>query len=99
MEEIDTTYNGWKNYQTWNVSLWINNDEYLYNLAQESRGYEDFVARLQDDIEGVPQLFGEECFPALYYQTPDGVSWNDSALDIPRLNEMIWELAPATIAT
>ena len=24
-------YNGWKNYETWNVALWLNNDEYLHN--------------------------------------------------------------------
>ena len=29
------TYNGHKNYTHWNVSLWINNDEGLYNLARE----------------------------------------------------------------
>lgn len=27
-------YNGHKNYNAWNVSLWINNDEGLYNLAR-----------------------------------------------------------------
>jgi hypothetical protein len=25
-----TTYNGWRNYQTWNVALWFGNDEGLY---------------------------------------------------------------------
>lgn len=27
-------YNGYKNKTHWNVSLWINNDESLYRLAQ-----------------------------------------------------------------
>ena len=30
-----TTYNGHKNWNHWNVSLWINNDEGLYRLARE----------------------------------------------------------------
>lgn len=29
-------YNGHKNWNHWNVSLWINNDEGLYSLAEES---------------------------------------------------------------
>ena len=29
------TYNGHKNYNYWNVALWIANDEGLYNLARE----------------------------------------------------------------
>ncbi len=28
-------YNGHKNWNHWNVSLWINNDEGLYNAARE----------------------------------------------------------------
>jgi len=28
-------YNGWKNYETWCVSLWIGNDEGLYNEVQD----------------------------------------------------------------
>jgi hypothetical protein len=28
-------YNGHKNWNQWNVSLWINNDEGLYRMAQE----------------------------------------------------------------
>ena len=38
----DTSYNGWTNYETWNVALWIGNDEGLYNLAKECDDYEAF---------------------------------------------------------
>ncbi len=68
--------NGWKNYVTWNVALWIQNDEGLYRDARPCDTYEQFlIAR---------ELFGES--------TPDGVSWNDSGLDIEALDEMIAEL-------
>jgi hypothetical protein len=29
-------YNGHKNWNHWNVSLWINNDENLYNIARNA---------------------------------------------------------------
>lgn len=28
-------YNGWKNYETWNVALWIDNDQGSYSQRQE----------------------------------------------------------------
>lgn len=27
MKNENKTYNGWTNYETWNVSLWLNNDQ------------------------------------------------------------------------
>lgn len=63
------TYNGWKNWETWNVVLWIGNDEGLYNLARECGSYSRFV-------ESLKEVGGE-----IAYQTPDGVAWNDSGLD------------------
>lgn len=29
-------YNGWSNYQTWNVKLWIDNEEGSYNYWREA---------------------------------------------------------------
>jgi hypothetical protein len=40
---LDISYNGWENYETWNVALWINNTQNLYNLAMEAGDYETFL--------------------------------------------------------
>lgn len=73
----DKTYNGWKNYETWNVALWIGNDEGLYNLSLERDTYGDFV-------ETIRELGMTE--------TPDGVAWNDSGIDTEALDEHFEEL-------
>jgi len=75
-------YNGWKNYETWNVTLWIGNDEGLYNLAKEEKSYQAFKAALIECCEGT----------AIAYETPDHVAWNDSGLDLEAIEEMIKEL-------
>jgi len=36
-------YNGWKNYETWNIALWIGNDESFYQLAKKCKNYQDFL--------------------------------------------------------
>ena len=72
-------YNGWKNYETWNVSLWINDDEGMYNFAKSYRrlGYKAFAEAM---IE-----FG-------FKETLDGVSFTDSNLDFKALDEMLSDL-------
>ena len=72
----DTTYNGWTNYETWNVALWIENSEGLYNLARRSYSYQDFVRRNCEEGD----------------TTPDGVKWDDVNLNHLELDEMIEEL-------
>lgn len=73
-------YNGWKNYETWNVALWIGNDELLYQEARryKRKGYMAFREALRQEI-GMTE-------------TPDHVSLNDSGLDVEALDRMIKEL-------
>jgi hypothetical protein len=73
--------NGWKNFQTWNVSLWIDNDEGLNQLATETKSYAEFIQRIR---ESNPDS-------AIGYETPDGVSWNDSGIDIETINRTIFQ--------
>jgi hypothetical protein len=76
------TYNGWANYETWNVALWIGGDETFYDMARivarMGHGYLGFASIMLNDFESET--------------TPDGVVWDDPSLDITALDEMISEL-------
>ena len=86
---VSDEYNGWANYETWNVALWIGNDEGLYNLARGCKDYASFVQQMVDLHE---DIHGVESIQTVVPSTPDGVAWNDSGLDADRLDDMIAEL-------
>lgn len=60
------TFNGHRSWNAWNVSLWINNDEQLYTLAQHyvktSRTLDDAARGMLRNLEG--------------QRTPDGAAFN-----------------------
>jgi len=74
------SYNGWKNYETWNVNLWLNSHEALYKCARlYAKGDYRFFAMLYLVILGET--------------TPDGVAWLDESLDYEALDEMLKEMS------
>ena len=79
------TYNGWANYETWNVTLWIGNDWGLYQLAcdvvRDGGTYGDLVKNIQSNVGA-----------AWAAQTPDNVAWDDVNIDGIEVNEFLAEL-------
>jgi len=52
------TYNGWKNWETWNTYCWLTNDEGMYYAARQ-------VVEDEGDLEEfVVQLYGVDDMPA-----------------------------------
>ena len=76
----DTTYNGWTNWETWNASLWVNNDYGLYN----------FVLRLVNSEVTQWAEVAEELTACFGAQTPDGATWSDA--DEDEMTEMLAEM-------
>ena len=70
-------YNGWTDWTTWNVALWINNDQGFYNIAKECKNYADFLYEMQAMIGSLA--------------TPDGADWGEAHID--ELNELIEEIS------
>jgi hypothetical protein len=80
--EKSEEYNGWKNYETWNVALWIGND---YPLYRASEGYKTYGTPYLSFRYDLRESFG-------FTKTRDGVSLWDKSLDIAALDEMIKEV-------
>lgn len=74
------SYNGWTNKATWNVALWINNDEPTYSAAVE------FMKDYKGD--SAYRDFCEETGLSTQ-KTPDGYEWVSELLDYQELNIMM----------
>lgn len=67
------SYNGHKNWNHWNVSLWISNDEGLYNLAL------DYI-RHCDTKDDAARLLLQDLQANDATHTPDGAPYTFSSV-------------------
>lgn len=72
----DKTYNGWTNYATWNVALWIQNDQ--------------FFSDLRDDVENFGQFIYALKYAGDASKTPDGVEWEDADVNVIEIDNELF---------
>ena len=82
---LETTYNGYANYETWNVALWIQNSEFLYNTAkacveyctESETPYDKFIRCMMNVDRDA---------------TGDNVRWDSDAVNHDEINEVLADL-------
>jgi len=86
------SYNGWSNYETWNVALWLSNEQGAYNLQREwaadavethdgdkDAAIDEVAQCVRDFIEeGVPNL-GASTYSDLLGAALSEVNWYEIA--------------------
>lgn len=68
-----STYNGHKNWAHWNVSLWINNDEGLYQTAR-------YCIRMASDRRTAAEFMLRELEKMGFSKTPDGARYSVTSI-------------------
>lgn len=67
------TYNGHKNWNHWNVSLWLNNEEWLYNAMR-------YWIRVSDNRDMASKAMLMDLQSEGHTHTPDGAPYSKSAI-------------------
>lgn len=68
-------YNGHRSHSAWNVSLWLNNDEGLYNLARA-------CIRLASNRNEAAARFVRELADQGVTKTPDGTPYTKTSVKL-----------------
>lgn len=88
---MNTSYNGWKNYETWCVQLWLHNTESSYRLWSEraerlTRDERKVIAKLADELSealnDTPLLSDCTVYADLLTTALDRVDWTAIAASL-----------------
>ena len=84
------SYNGWKNWETWNFYTWLTNDEDYYSLLEDMTGEaaaEFLREELHDQAETLPQGFLKDAAT----MSIDEVDWREIAEALDEIRREVSE--------
>ena len=100
---ISAEYNGWTNYETWNVVMWLQNTEkYYFELkkvldhVEKSRNAVAKSDRKEYYTKFNIYISWLICTARGNKSTPDNVAWRDKKIDVSQVNEAIIEFLEIT---
>ena len=80
---MSNKYEGWTNYETWNVNLWLSNDEPTYKYCvMLSKTYSDPIELanlLKEFVLGFKPELGESTFSDMLNASLREVNWREIA--------------------
>ena len=85
--QADKKYNGWTNYETWNVMLWMNNDIGFYEQLKEIISDNDNRV-----VNNLYEKFIMKQIPNQTFETGDGISFMDKKINTDEINEHLHEM-------
>jgi hypothetical protein len=87
----DQTYEGWSNWATWNIELWINNNEYMYE--EKIKLLKRHGSDITDDIvkDFVAEMFDDSKTPDMDDNDVNNVNWEELATEWNHEYKVDWE--------
>ena len=76
-------HNGWSNYETWNVALWVDNDQGAYEhrceMARRARSPHALASNVKEWVEDMAPDLGTTMFADLLNAALSEVDWYEIA--------------------
>ncbi len=82
-------HNGYATYETWNVALWVLNDEFLYNTA---KACVEFANPGQSPWAKFVRCMTKGQIGRHLGSTPDGVAWDSAEIDTRQMERLMADL-------